>query len=338
MNSRNSVLWIVLGFGFLGVAFIYSATRSAEVMGEFLTTDVWQDSSDELDDADVALLSLKGVILDSEAWLKKLKKAEKSEAPAVVIRIDSPGGAVAPSQEMYQAVLKLRAKKKVYCSFGDLAASGGYYIGSACEKIVSNSGTITGSIGVIMSFVNLKDLYEWAKISPVTIKAGKFKDVGNQARSMRPDEKALLQDLIDEVHTQFKDDVMAARPKLTKELIQNYADGRIFTGTKAVALGFADQVGTLADTMDLVKKELKIDRELVIVNLDKKANKLERFLEERFTGDRSTSISNVADEILSKLGRIAPPLRSEIEAGKPYLLPYFWFQNAGQNGNMGLSR
>ena len=108
MSARSYILWLVLGFGFLGVAFIYSASKSAEVMGEFLTVSDWNNEESDLGKADVALISLDGVIMDSSKWLKRLKKIEKSDVPAVVIRIDSPGGAVGPSQEMYGAVMKLR--------------------------------------------------------------------------------------------------------------------------------------------------------------------------------------------------------------------------------------
>ncbi len=324
MSSKNYILWLVLGFGFLAVAFVYSAGRSAEIMGEFISINDWGKDDTSLDNADVALISLNGIILDSEDWLSKLKKISDSKVPGVLIRIDSPGGAVGPSQEMYKAVLKLRETKKVYCSFGDLAASGGYYVGSACEKIFTNSGTITGSIGVIMNMMNLKELYNWAKVKPLTIKAGKFKDVGNPARDMQPEERALLQDMIDEVHGQFKDDVQKGRPNLSKETIDKYADGRVFTGSRAVELGFADEVATQSEAVDKFKEALGIDREIKMVNMNKKMSRIEKLLGESYSPGSHWS-SSIKTTALSLLGKMNPGFKPELEAGRAYLLPYFWF-------------
>src|SRR5690606_33541638 len=126
--------------------------------------------------------------------------------------------------------LKLRDKMKVVCSFDSLAASGGYYIAAGCEKIVSNPGTLTGSIGVIMPFMNLKDLYAWAKVSPFNIKSGKFKDIGSESRPMSEEERNLLQAMVAEIHAQFKTAIKKGRPHMNTEVVDNYADGRIFSG------------------------------------------------------------------------------------------------------------
>lgn len=196
---------------------------------------------------DVAVLELSGVITDSKKTIQKLKRFEEDgDIKAIVLRINSPGGAVSPSQEIYQAVRK--SKKPVIASMDSVAASGGYYIACAAKKIYANPGTITGSIGVIMEFVNLSKLYDWAKIHRYSIKTGKFKDAGAEYREMNPEEKALFQAMVDDVLSQFKQAVSTGRSIPLKE-VDAIADGRIFSGNQAKKVKLVDELGTLDDAV-----------------------------------------------------------------------------------------
>jgi protease IV len=201
--------------------------------------------------ASILYLKLDGIILDSEKFLKKLKKYRRDDhIKAVVIQVNSPGGVVGPSQEIYEEIKRTREhyKKPVIISAESLLASGAYYIAAGADKIVTNSGSLLGSIGVIMEFANLKDLYDWAKVQRYSIKTGPLKDTGAEYRAMTAEEKAYLQGVLDDVHTQFKQAVADGR-KLPLEKVVAQADGRIFTGAKAVEMGFADKVGTLGDAI-----------------------------------------------------------------------------------------
>jgi protease-4 len=194
-------------------------------------------------------LKLEGVILDGQQFLKDLRKyASEKDVKGVLVQINSPGGVVGPSQEIFAELQRIRTelKKPVVVSCLGLAASGGYYAAVAADKIVVNPGALLGSIGVIMEFANLEKLYEWAKIKRYVIKTGAYKDSGAEYREMREDEKMLFQEMANEVLMQFKTTVSEAR-KLPMDVVNKYSDGRVFTGAKAVELGFADKVGTLED-------------------------------------------------------------------------------------------
>lgn len=196
----------------------------------------------------VAVVEMNGPIMDSRATLRRLQTAfDSSEVKAVVVRLNSPGGAVAPSQEIYEAVK--RAKKPVVASMGSVAASGAFYIAMGAQKVYANPGTITGSIGVIMEFANLAKLYEWAKIKRYVIKTGKFKDAGAEFRDMTEEERALMQGMVDDVLVQFKQAVAEGR-KLPMEKVNLIADGRILSGSQAKRLALVDQLGTLQDAID----------------------------------------------------------------------------------------
>jgi protease IV len=209
---------------------------------------------------DILHLEINGVIMNGKKFLDQLKKYKNDESvKAIVIDINSPGGAVGPSQEIFREISRAKeeTKKPVVCVSTGLIASGGYYSALACDKIVVAPGTMIGSIGVIMEFANLEKLYEWAKVSRFTIKSGKYKDSGAEYRSMRDDEKQLFQDMIDEVYAQFRDQVVTSR-NLKLELVNEYADGRVMTGAKAVKLGFADAEGTFEDAVFLAATMAKI--------------------------------------------------------------------------------
>ena len=205
-------------------------------------------------------LEINGVIMNGKKFLGQLKRYKKDESiKAIVIDINSPGGAVGPSQEIFREITRAKKEtgKPVVCVSTGLIASGGYYSALACDKIVVAPGTMIGSIGVIMEFINLEKLYDWAKVSRYTIKSGKFKDSGAEYRAMRDDEKKLFQDMIDEVYAQFRDEVAKAR-KLDPEFVNQYADGRVMTGSTAVKLKFADAEGTFEDAVILAADMAKL--------------------------------------------------------------------------------
>jgi len=209
----------------------------------------------------VGVLEVSGVIREGGAkrWIKQLKGFEEdSSVKAVVLRINSPGGAVAPSQELYQRILAF--KKPLVVSMASVAASGGYYIALGGSTIFANPGTITGSIGVIMEFANLEKLYEWAKVQRFSIKTGKFKDAGADYRTMAPEEKKLLQDMVDSTLVEFRETV-AKRRKLTEEEARAVADGRIFNGAQAKAAKLVDELGSLEDAIQAAGRLAKIEGE-----------------------------------------------------------------------------
>ncbi len=199
-------------------------------------------------------LDLQGIIINGKKFLKNLKDyREMGYVKAIVIDVNSPGGAVGPSQELFAELRRTREefKKPIVCYSSGVMASGGYYAALGCDRIVAAPGALIGSIGVIMSFANLERLYDWAKVSRYSLTSGKFKDAGAEYRPMRDDEKLLFQEMIDEVYLQFKSAVKEARPDIKAEVLEQYTDGRVFTGAKAVELGFADLVGTYDQAVEL---------------------------------------------------------------------------------------
>jgi protease-4 len=205
--------------------------------------------------ARVAVVELEGIILDVEDIVRDLKShRENSLVRAVVLRINSPGGVVGPSQELHRAVQRVReAGKPVVASLGSVAASGGYYVAVAADTIYANPGTLTGSIGVIMQMANLENLMKKVGVDYVVIKAGQFKDVGNISRPMTPEERRVLQALLDDTHRQFIDAVAEGR-KLDRARVVSFADGRVFSGAQAKALGMIDEIGTFEDAVNRAAK------------------------------------------------------------------------------------
>jgi protease-4 len=191
----------------------------------------------------VGIISVRGVIAESEGIVAALKDFRDSESvAAVVVRIDSPGGSVSPSQEIYRAILKLREAKPVIASLGNLAASGGYYIASACDPIFANPGSLTGSIGVIMTIGNVEELADWAGIGETIIKSGPFKDIASPLRPVSDAERAILQRMVDDVHGQFVTAVAGARG-MTETEVRAVADGRLYSGAQAMEVGLVDELG-----------------------------------------------------------------------------------------------
>ncbi|HEU5360441.1 MAG TPA: signal peptide peptidase SppA [Candidatus Deferrimicrobiaceae bacterium] len=218
----------------------------------------------------VAVLPINGVITESEDTIEQLKKFAKDDSvKAIVVRLNTPGGGVGPSQEIYAEVKKIRGKKVIVASMGALAASGGYYIACAADKIYANPGTITGSIGVLMQFVNVKDLIEKIGVKGLVIKSGSFKDTGSPIREMSPEERKIIQGVIDNVHFQFVNAVAEGR-KLPREEVLEIADGRIFSGEQAKELGLIDLLGNQEDAVAEAGRMAKIEGEPRVVTPPKK--------------------------------------------------------------------
>ncbi len=218
----------------------------------------------------VAVLPITGVITDSEATIDQLKKfAKDGSVKAIVLRINSPGGGVGPSQEIFAEVRKLKDKKPVVASLGAVAASGGYYIACGSRKIYANPGTITGSIGVIMQFVNVKELIEKIGVKGFVVKSGELKDTGSPLRDMTPEERQYLQSVIDNVYGQFVRAVAEGRG-LDVEAVRKIADGRVFTGEQAKALGLVDALGGQEDAVAEAGRMAKIEGEPRVVLPPKK--------------------------------------------------------------------
>jgi protease-4 len=199
----------------------------------------------------VAIVEIEGMIVDTSDLVRDLQDhLDDASVRAVVVRINSPGGVVGPTQEVYAALRRLsRAGKPVVASLGAVAASGGYYIAAAADRIYANPGTLTGSIGVIMQLANVEGLFKKIGVEYVVVKAGLHKDIGNPARPMSPEERLILQSLLDDVHAQFIDAVAEGR-HLQRAAVVAFADGRIYSGAQAKARKMVDELGGLEDAIE----------------------------------------------------------------------------------------
>lgn len=259
----------------------------------------------------VGVLEVKGVIDSADKPLKQLRRFSRDDRiKAIVVRVDSPGGSVAPSQEIYEELRKVGEKKKTVCSMGNIAASGGYYISAGCQRIVANPGTLTGSIGVISQIPYLGDIARELKFQMVTIKSGQLKDVGNPFREMSPDERAYFQSMMDAVHEQFIAAVAQGR-NLKMEDVRPWADGRVLTGAQAKELKLVDEVGNFNDAVQLAAELGGIEGEPRLQYApEERPFRFEDFLRE---GGRAVA-RGVREEIFSAAGS-APVL------GPAYLAP-----------------
>ena len=214
----------------------------------------------------IGIVKIIDVIIASEEYVRQLEEMRKdNEIAGVILRIDSPGGAVAPSQEIYQEAMRFReANKLLVVSMGNVAASGGYYIAAPAQKIFSNPGTITGSIGVIFQFPQYNKLLDKIGVRINTFKAGEFKDIGNPNREMSDKEKQYIQALLDNTHEQFIQDVCKARGMDIKKL-RPLANGRIFTGQQAKEAGLVDTLGGLTEAISYCKKQTGVPEKSKLV-------------------------------------------------------------------------
>lgn len=271
-------------------------------------------------------VDLEGVIFNGKKFLKTLKKySDEKDIKAFVISINSPGGAVGPSQEIYQALNKIRTefKKPVVCVSTNLIASGGYYSAMGCDKLVVAPGALVGSIGVIMEFINLEKLYDWAKVSRYTITSGKYKDSGAEYRAMRDDERELFQEMINDVYGQFRKTVQDSR-KLDDKTMDAYADGRVFSGVKAVDLGFADQVGMIDDAVKLAAQMANLGDDYELFEPKKhRPHMLEMLMDNQ---DDEDSLNELSEKIKTDI--VSKGLREVVRAqylNQPfYLMPGYW--------------
>ncbi len=245
----------------IGIGFI-----ALSLLGNFLSEGGWIGGDK------VAVIRIEGIILDSRETIEELRHyRDNPSVKAIVLRIDSPGGAVVPSQEIFAEVRKTRAegKIKLVTSMGNVAASGGYYIAAATDRIVANPGTLTGSIGVIMELANVKGLLEKVGVQSVVIKSGRHKDMASPFRAMTPEDRALLQTVLDDVHAQFIDAVATSR-SLQLEQVKTLADGRIFTGKQAQTVNLVDELGDLHDAIQLAARLVGISGEPRVIETHKR--------------------------------------------------------------------
>ena len=236
----------------------------------------------------IGLVEVRGMILDSRDTVRQLRYfLKKEEVKAVVLRVDSPGGVVAPSQEIYDEVRKFAAKKKIIVSMGSLAASGGYYISAPATLIYANPGTITASIGVILKLSNIEALMDKIGIKSYTLKTGRFKDSGSPLRELSKEDRAMLQAVIDNTHEQFVRAVAAGR-KLPVEEVRKIADGRILSGEQAMGMKLVDRLGTLQDAIEEAGRLVGIKGEPEVIQAPKKKidywDVLVDGMEEKFSG------------------------------------------------------
>ena len=197
----------------------------------------------------IGIVEINGMILSSKKTIRDIKTFRDDDGiKAIILRIDSPGGGIGPSQEIYREIMKIKMDKKIITSMGSVAASGGYYIASATNGIIANPGTLTGSIGVIMEYANIMEIAKKIGISPIVIKSGEFKDMGSPLRELKDSEKKIFQALVDELHLQFVNDVAKAR-NIDVQSIATLADGRVYTGQKALKLKLIDRLGNLDDAV-----------------------------------------------------------------------------------------
>lgn len=235
-----------------------------------LVLTVYVPSSNFSFGAKIGVIPIDGPISDSLAITAQLVRFKKDKAiKAIILRINSPGGSVGPTQEIYREIRKTVRTKKVVVSMGEVAASGGYYIAAAANKIVANPGTITGSIGVIMHFVQFRDLLSKIGVDLEVLKSGEFKDVGSPHRKLTERDKELLNALIGDIQKQFEEGVASGR-NMAVEDVQLISDGRVFSGARAKELGLVDTLGNFQDAVEIAKKIAGIKGDVTLVYPRKK--------------------------------------------------------------------
>lgn len=257
-----------------------------------MTMAAWiSDTSVDFSGEAVGVVEIEGAIADSRDILEHIRQfREDEDIKAIVIRIDSPGGAVGPSQEIYREIRKTVENKKVVASMGAVAASGGYYVACAADGIVANPGTITGSIGVIMGYTNFQELLNKIGMVPVVIKSGPYKDTGSPTRQMRDDEREILQSITSGIHEQFVTAIAEGR-EMDRDRVAQVADGRIFTGEDAKARGLVDRLGNFEDALAWAGELGGIDGAVVPVYAREEKLSLLRYL-------MSTSLSDWVSKVI----------------------------------------
>jgi len=231
----------------------------------------------------IAVVEIFGPIIDSYEVTELIEEYTSDRSiKGIIVHIDSPGGGVAPSQEIYEALLTARKKKPVVATMGSVAASGGYYIALGADKIVSNPGTITGSIGVIMGFIDPRELLSKIGIVSITVKSGEFKDLGSPAREFTKRDRKMLQDVIDDVYEQFIEAVAENR-NMTIDEVKTFADGRIFSGRMAKKMGVVDETGTFRDSVKIISDLAGIKGEPALIRKQEEISFLKDLLSEKLS-------------------------------------------------------
>ncbi len=248
--KKRSIIVLVLVFGalFLGL-FIFLGV----LIAVFSPDDVG------VGEPSVGVVEVDGAIMESEKILEDLERFEEdSQIKGVVVRVNSPGGAVAPAQEIYYGVQRLAEEKPVVISMGTTAASGGYYIACGAETIFANRGTITGSIGVITQFFNVEELIDQINVEVHTVTSGDFKDSGSPFKEFDEQDRAYFEGMVFDIHDQFVEDVAECR-QMEVEAVNEVADGRVFTGRQALDHGLIDELGSLHDAIEYIAQEVELD-------------------------------------------------------------------------------
>lgn len=287
----KSTKWFLVILGILlslGVIFTVALVMVVNDMGS-RTETLTSGTGDR-----IALVELQGVITSSEEFVRLVKKyREQSSIRAILVRIDSPGGGVVASQEMYEEVRKARdSGKPVVVSMGALAASGGYYVACGASRLVANRGTLTGSIGVISEFLQLRGLLDKVGVDVRTVKSGALKDAGSPVRPMTDADQRYFQGLMDDVHAQFMHVVEVERG-LDPAVVRELADGRVYTGERAVELGLVDTIGTYEDAIRITADLAGIEGEPAIVRERKR-----RGIFESMAGEVAEQVRAASEDLL----------------------------------------
>lgn len=242
----------------------------------------------------VGIIKIEGTIVESEPIIEKIVKFRKSKRiKAIVLRINSQGGVVAPSQEIYQEVKKTCKEKRVVVSVESIVASGSYYIACAADKIVANPGTLVGSIGVILQIENIEELLKKIGLKRKVIKSGRYKDIGSMTRAMTEEEEAILQEFSDGIYNQFVDAVAEGR-NMKREKVLRLADGKIYTGSQAIKLGLIDELGNLQDAISMAGEMVGIEGEPKVIYPKKKRPSILDFIFE----EAGKSIARIVEKMV----------------------------------------
>jgi len=276
MNKRGLITIAVIFIGLFVIFFGFSMVMLTSVGGI--------DNGPQ-----VGVVEVIGPITDSKKAVQNIRRFVKDDnIKALVIRVDSPGGSVGPSQEIYDAVKKAKAIKPLVVSMGSTAASGGYYIACGADTVFANPGTITGSIGVITQVITVDKLVEKADIEVHTVATGKFKDSGSPFKEFSVDDEVYFRSMIDDIYDQFVEDVAACR-KLDETKVRELADGRVYTGRQAKKNKLVDELGSMQDAVDFVAKKAKLDGEPTLVYPPEETSFLSQAL--------SASVDNAIDTV-----------------------------------------
>ncbi len=283
--------WLIGIFSFLAIFFLFIVFVFVSLFNNSETEDVSSGSA-----GTIALVELNEEIVSSQHIVQQIKRyRENTSVRAIVLRIESPGGGVSASQEIYEEVKKTREYgKPIVVSMGSVAASGGYYIAVGASRIVANPGSITGSIGVISQFMHVNQLLEKIGVTSTTVKSGQMKDAGSPFRASTAEDRKYFQEMIDDIHDQFVSTVAAER-KLEKSLVKKYADGRVFTGRKAYDMKLIDTLGTYQDAIKIAADMAQVYGTPRII----KERKRERITDIIF-GEVRSGLTQMKNELLNQ--------------------------------------